>query len=79
MNRPYEMPYYPVPPLLGIALNLALTLVLVAFLVQSDPLALALSAGWLLLGVVAYFALNRIREASDTDEEPVTETAPEDD
>ncbi len=25
MNRPYEMPFYPAPPIIGIALNLILT------------------------------------------------------
>ncbi|MEF8863218.1 MAG: amino acid permease, partial [Haloarculaceae archaeon] len=58
MNRPYEMPYYPVPPVLGILLNLLLTGVLVRYLIRTDPLALALSAGWILLGVVAYLGLN---------------------
>jgi amino acid transporter len=60
MNRPYEMPYYPIPPLLGIALNLVLTGVLVVYLVQTDVLALVLSAAWLGLGVVAYLALERV-------------------
>jgi amino acid transporter len=60
MTRPYEMPYYPLPPVLGIVLNLVLTVVLVRFLVRTDPLALALSAGWILLGVVAYVGLGRI-------------------
>lgn len=63
MNRPYEIPYYPLPPLLGIGLNLVLTLVLVAFLVQTDPMALGLSLGWLGLGAVAYYALDRYRLA----------------
>jgi amino acid transporter len=60
MNRPYEMPYYPIPPLLGIALNLVLTGVLVVYLVQTDVLALVLSAAWIGLGVVAYLALERV-------------------
>ncbi|MFB6151636.1 MAG: APC family permease [Haloarculaceae archaeon] len=61
MNRPYEMPYYPVPPILGIALNLVLAGVLVEYLVREDPLALALSVGWIALGGVAYYGLNRYR------------------
>jgi len=61
MNRPYEMPYYPVPALLGIALNLLLAGVLVEYLLRTDPLALLLSAAWVLLGGVAYVALARLR------------------
>jgi len=61
MNRPYELPYYPVPPILGIALNALLASVLVFYLIQTDPLALALSVGWLALGAVAYVGLNRYR------------------
>ncbi|TKX87780.1 APC family permease, partial [Halorubrum sp. SS5] len=57
MRRPYEMPYYPIPAVLGIALNLLLTGVLVVYLVRTDPLALALSVGWILAGVAAYYAL----------------------
>ncbi|WP_372912210.1 APC family permease, partial [Salinigranum sp.] len=59
MTRPYEMPFYPVPPILGIVLNLVLTGVLVSFLVRTDPLALLLSGGWIVLGVIAYVALDR--------------------
>ncbi|MFB6218536.1 MAG: APC family permease [Halobacteriaceae archaeon] len=65
MNRPYEVPYYPLPPVLGVVLNLLLTGVLVVFLVRTDPLALALSVGWILLGGVAYVALNRFRASRD--------------
>jgi APA family basic amino acid/polyamine antiporter len=61
MNRPYEVPYYPVPPVLGIVLNLLLTGVLVEYLFRTDRLALALSAGWIALGVVGYYALERRR------------------
>jgi amino acid transporter len=65
MNRPYEMPFYPAPPLIGIALNLLLTGVLVAYLLRTDRLALLLSAGWLGLGAVAYVALDRYRASND--------------
>src|SRR6056297_3591176 len=65
MNRPYEIPYYPVPPILGILLNLLLAGVLVEYLLRTDPLALVLSATWILLGGVAYFALNRLRTQPD--------------
>jgi APA family basic amino acid/polyamine antiporter len=61
MHRPYEMPYYPAPPLIGIALNLILTGVLVRYLLRTDPLALGLSIGWILLGGVAYLGLKRLK------------------
>jgi APA family basic amino acid/polyamine antiporter len=78
MNRPYEMPFYPVPPLIGIALNLLLTVVLVEYLLRTDPLALALSAAWILLGGVAYLSLNRVRDRSSREQAPVdTEITPE--
>ena len=66
MNRPYEMPFYPAPPLIGVALNLVLTGVLVEYLLRTDPLALGLSAGWILLGGAAYLALNRFRAEPDS-------------
>jgi amino acid transporter len=61
MNRPYQMPYYPIPPVLGIVLNAVLTVVLVVYLVRTDPLALGLSVGWILLGVLAYYGLRARR------------------
>jgi APA family basic amino acid/polyamine antiporter len=69
MNRPYEIPYYPVPPILGIVLNLVLTVVLVVYLVRTDPVALALSAAWMVLGVGVYFGLDRMK-ARRTQPEP---------
>jgi amino acid transporter len=72
MARPYELPYYPVPPILGIALNLLLTGVLVVYLLQTDVLALLLSIGWVGLGVVAYYGLRTLRAP---EEEPGQETA----
>jgi len=72
MNRPYTMPYYPIPAVLGIVLNAVLTVVLVVFLVQEDPLALLLSAGWIVLGVFAYYGLNALR--SPAQEETGIET-----
>ncbi|KAA9398536.1 amino acid permease [Haloarcula sp. CBA1130] len=71
MNRPYEMPFYPAPPIIGIALNLLLTGVLIEFLLRTDPLALTLSAAWILLGAIAYFALNRAKKRSES--EPTTD------
>ncbi|WP_135805807.1 APC family permease [Halorussus marinus] len=74
MNRPYEVPYYPIPPLMGIGLNLLLTVVLVVFLVRTDPMALVLSVGWMLLGGVAYVALDRVRAMQGADTEPTSTT-----
>jgi APA family basic amino acid/polyamine antiporter len=85
MNRPYEMPLYPLPPIVGIVLNLVLTGVLVEYLVRTDPLALALSVAWIALGGVAYLALNRWRRAKErdrdrgTDAQPTDAPTPEDD
>ncbi|MFT4922066.1 MAG: APA family basic amino acid/polyamine antiporter [Haloarculaceae archaeon] len=83
MNRPYEIPYYPVPPLLGIGLNLLLTGVLVVYLVQTDLLALVLSAGWILAGGLMYVALNRYRGSEEgpdeREQERPVESVPEDD
>ncbi|ERH01962.1 MAG: amino acid transporter [Halonotius sp. J07HN6] len=65
MNRPYEMPFYPAPPLIGIALNLLLTGVLITYLFRTDRLAILLSVGWIALGCIAYFGLNRYRTPSE--------------
>ena len=80
MSRPYKLPYYPVTPILGIALNLLLTGVLIVYLLRTDVLALVLSVGWVGLGVVAYYALERRRAAGTGSDEPIPEaTNPEDD
>ncbi|MFB6121983.1 MAG: APC family permease [Haloferacaceae archaeon] len=81
LSRPYELPFYPVPPLLGIALNLVLGGILVRYLVRTDPLALVLSAAWILLGLVAYYALNHVRSARGSGERAGRSEAvsPEDD
>jgi APA family basic amino acid/polyamine antiporter len=71
MNRPYEMPFYPAPPIIGIGLNLLLTGVLIEFLLRTDPLALALSAAWILLGALVYLALNQAKKRSES--EPATD------
>jgi len=70
MNRPYEMPFYPLPPILGILFNVVLTIVLVAYLVGTDPVALALSAGWIALGVLAYYGLRRRGRETEPSIEP---------
>jgi amino acid transporter len=69
MNRPYELPYYPVPPILGIVLNLVLTGVLIRYLLQTDVLALVLSAGWLLLGGGAYAVHVLLRTRGETSDD----------
>ena len=61
MNRPYEMPYYPIPALLGIVLNLVLAGVLVEYLIRTDPLALILSVAWIVLGGLIYAGLTRLK------------------
>jgi amino acid transporter len=71
MNRPYKIPYYPIPPILAIVLNGVLAVVLIGFLIQTDLLALLLSVGWLAAGAVMYVALNKYR-AQATVEEPQT-------
>ncbi|MFW6317832.1 MAG: APC family permease [Halorubrum sp.] len=67
MNRPYEMPYYPIPPLLGILINLVLAGVLVEYLIRTDPLALILSVAWILLGGLAYVVLDRLNTGPESD------------
>lgn len=77
MNRPFEMPFYPAPPMIGIALNLLLTGVLVEFLIRTDPLALGLSVGWVLLGGAAYVSLNRVRTQPERDPDTDIKMTPE--
>jgi len=79
MRRPYEMPYYPVPPVMGILLNLLLTGVLVVYLVRTDPLALGLSVGWVALGALAYFGVGRTRTVADSEPDVEPTVKPEDD
>ncbi|WP_302081376.1 APC family permease [Salinibaculum rarum] len=76
MNRPYEMPYYPIPAVLGIVLNSVLTVVLIVYLVQTDPLALLLSGSWILVGVGAFYGLRARRRAAtdhDNTDSPIAE------
>lgn len=71
MNCPYKIPYYPIPPILAIALSGVLAVVLIGFLIQTDLLALLLSAGGLAAAAVMCVALNEYR-AQATVEEPQT-------
>jgi amino acid transporter len=70
MHRPYTMPYYPIPPILGIVANAVLAIVLVGVLLQSDPLAIGLSVGWLALGGVAYLLLKWLGATEDATDKP---------
>ena len=47
MQRPFSIPFYPIPPILGILLNLVLGLFI-------DPVTWALAVGWLILGAAVY-------------------------
>lgn len=55
MNRPYEMPFYPIPPILGIVFNIGIG----GFLLVRDPITGALALGWLALGMATYSLLKR--------------------
>ncbi|MFC4405998.1 APC family permease [Haloarchaeobius iranensis] len=77
MNRPYKIPYYPVPPIMGILLNLVLTGVLVEYLLRTDPLALVLSVAWILLGVVFYFAYFRETGSAERGGQKTADTGPD--
>ncbi|MFB6108896.1 MAG: APC family permease [Haloplanus sp.] len=52
LRRPYEMPFYPVPPVLGILLNLVL-----GFFI--DPTTWAMGLGWLALGGATFVVSRR--------------------
>ncbi|KAB1194728.1 amino acid permease [Haloferax sp. MBLA0076] len=52
LQRPFEVPFYPVTPILGIVCNALLGLFI-------DPFTWILAIGWLLFGGVVYLALSR--------------------
>jgi amino acid transporter len=52
LNRPYEIPYYPIPPILGIVFNIVLSL-----FVDLDIWVLGI--GWVVLGGLVYIVLER--------------------
>jgi len=78
MSRPFEVPYYPIPPVLGIVLNLLLGL----FIGLRTWL---LALGWLALGVGVYALVTRAASGAPADEPTAEEggttaaTDPEDD
>ena len=55
MTRPYEMPLYPIPPILAIVSNVAIG----GFLLVRDPLTGGLAVGWLALGALTYAVIVR--------------------
>jgi amino acid transporter len=63
MRRPYAMPFYPAIPVLGIVLNA----VLAYYLLRDDPVSGLLGAGWLALGGLVYWILNRSTGAADAE------------
>jgi amino acid transporter len=70
LQRPFEVPFYPLTPVLGIVCNLLLGLFI-------DPFTWALALAWLAFGGVVYLAWSRRRERP-RDEAEVTEIqAPE--
>ncbi|MBX0295814.1 APC family permease [Haloarcula nitratireducens] len=67
LRRPFEVPFYPATPILGIVLNLLLG----AFI---DLTTWALAIGWLIVGAVVYLLLSRRRgEPAVPTGEPETE------
>lgn len=71
LSRPFEVPYYPIPPVLGIVLNLLLGLYI-------SPLTWGVAIAWLALGTVIYVTLNHgeiaipLTSAEDIETEPTT-------
>jgi amino acid transporter len=66
LRRPFEVPYYPVPPILGIVLNLLLGLFI-------DWQTWLLALGWLAFGVLVYVALSAREPAEPVVPEPEPE------
>lgn len=55
IERTYEMPLYPIPPILGILLNILLG----AFLLYRDPLTGVIAVAWMTLGLITYYVLKK--------------------
>ncbi len=53
MERPYEMPFYPIPPILGIFLNI----VLAYFLLKGETLIIILGVVWISIGVLLFYSI----------------------
>ena len=71
LQRPFEVPFYPLPPILGIVCNFLLGLFI-------DPFTWALAIAWLAFGGVVYLVWSRRRETPRDEVTDVTEIqAPE--
>ncbi|AUV81392.1 amino acid transporter [Salinigranum rubrum] len=70
LQRPFEVPFYPVTPILGIVCNLLLGLFI-------DPFTWALALGWLAFGGVVYLVWSRRRERPRDEAEAAEIQAPE--
>jgi amino acid transporter len=70
LQRPFEVPFYPVTPVLGVVCNLLLGLFI-------DPFTWALALGWLAFGGVVYLVWSRRRETPRDEPEGTEITAPE--
>jgi amino acid transporter len=66
MQRPFELPFYPAVPALGILLNLVLSY----FLLRDDPVTLFIGLGWMAAGGLVYGGLQWRRSASQSGESP---------
>jgi amino acid transporter len=60
LSRPFSIPYYPVPPILGILLNLLLGLFI-------SPRTWVIAIGWLVFGGLVYIGWRRYNQLDDTD------------
>jgi APA family basic amino acid/polyamine antiporter len=54
LSRPFSIPFYPIPPLLGIVLNLLLGLYI-------SPTTWAIAVGWLVVGGIVYVLWNQYK------------------
>ena len=66
LNRPFEMPLYPVAPVAGIVLNLVLGLYI-------DLETWLLGSGWIALGIVTFYSLRAFRNRGGGVEAPGAE------
>ncbi|SEK54089.1 Amino acid transporter [Haloferax larsenii] len=69
LQRPFEVPYYPLTPVLGIVCNALLGLFI-------DPFTWALAIGWLVFGGVVYFLLSRRGDIGPTESPEIQEPDP---
>jgi amino acid transporter len=70
LSRPFSIPLYPIPPLLGIALNLLLGLFI-------SPRTWAIAIGWLVVGAAVYVLWERYKNRAETAQQQ--DTQPTDD